>query len=91
MTPVLKNPPANVGEVRDVSSIPVLGKSPGGCRGNPLQCSFLENPIDIPGGPQSMGSQSQGTTKAAEHTCMRVDMKRKEKGGNERQTSEEGQ
>ena len=32
--------------VGDPSSIPGLGRSPGGGHGNPLQCSCLENPID---------------------------------------------
>ena len=31
---------------RDPSSIPGLGGSPGGGHGNPLQRSFLENPMD---------------------------------------------
>ena len=30
----------------DLSSIPGLGRSPGGGHGNPLQCSCLENPMD---------------------------------------------
>ena len=29
-----------------LSSIPGLGRSPGGGHGNPLQCSSLENPMD---------------------------------------------
>ena len=33
-------------EVRDVSSIPELGRSPGGGHGNPLQYFCLENPMD---------------------------------------------
>ena len=39
--------PANVGHVRDSSSSPGLGRSPGGGHGNPLQYSRLENPMDI--------------------------------------------
>ena len=46
MTLVVKNPPANAGDVRDSGSIPELGRSPGGGPGNPLQCSFLENSMD---------------------------------------------
>ena len=30
----------------DLSSIPALGRSPGGGHGNPLQYSCLENPMD---------------------------------------------
>ena len=43
---VVKKPPANAGDVRDTSSIPGLGKPPGGGHGNPLQFSCLENPMD---------------------------------------------
>ena len=43
---VVKNPPANTGDIRDVGSIPGLGKSPGGGHGNPLQYSCLENSMD---------------------------------------------
>ena len=38
---MVKNPPASAGDVRDASSIPRLGRSPGEGHGNPLQCSFL--------------------------------------------------
>ena len=41
----VKNPLANAGDVRDAGSIPRSGKSLGGGDGNPLQCSFLENPM----------------------------------------------
>ena len=43
---VVKNPPANAGDIRDVGSIPGSGRSPGGGHGNPLQYSCLENPKD---------------------------------------------
>ena len=43
---VIKNPPANAGDLRDVSSIPGSGRSPGEGNGNPLQDSCLENPMD---------------------------------------------
>ena len=42
-TPVVKNPPANAG---DVGSIPELGRSPGGGNGKPLQYSCREDPLD---------------------------------------------
>ena len=45
MTLVVKNPPTNSGDIRDMGSIPGLGRSPGGGHGNPLQYSFLENPM----------------------------------------------
>ena len=43
---VVKNPPANAGDVRGTGLIPGLWRSPGGGQGNPLQYSFLENPMD---------------------------------------------
>ena len=42
----VKNPPASAGDVRDAAAIPGSGRSPGGGHGNPLQYSWLENPMD---------------------------------------------
>ena len=46
MVLVVKNPPANAGDVRDTGLIPGLGRSPGGGQSNPLQYFCLENPMD---------------------------------------------
>ena len=43
---VVKNPPANAGDIRDAGSVSGLGRSPEGGHGNPLQYSCLENPLD---------------------------------------------
>ena len=43
---VVKNMPANAGDLRDPVLIPGLGRSPRGEHGNPLQYSCLENPMD---------------------------------------------
>jgi len=43
---VVKNPPVNAGDVRDVGSIPGWGISPGGGNSNPFQYSCLENLMD---------------------------------------------
>ena len=43
---VVKNPPDSAGDVRAAGLISVLGRSPGGGNGNPLQYSHLENPMD---------------------------------------------
>ena len=43
---VVKNPFANAGDLRDVGSIPGLGRSPGEGNGYPLQYSCLGNPMD---------------------------------------------
>ena len=40
-----KTPPANAGDTRNTGSIPGSGRPPGGGRGNPPQCSCLENPM----------------------------------------------
>ena len=42
----VKNLPANAGEVGDEGSISGSGRSPGEGHGNPLQYSYLENPMD---------------------------------------------
>ena len=43
---VVKNLPANAGDVRDLDSIPGSGRSPGEVNGSPLQYSCQENPTD---------------------------------------------
>ena len=43
---MVKNPPANTGDIRNMSLIPGSGSSPGGGHGNPLQYPCLENPMD---------------------------------------------
>ena len=43
---VVKNPPANAGDIRDSGLIPGLGRSPGGGNGNPFQYSYLGNSMD---------------------------------------------
>ena len=43
---MVNNSPANVGDIRDLGSVPELGKSPGGGHGSSLQYSCLENPMD---------------------------------------------
>ena len=37
---------ANAGDIRELGLIPGPGRSPAGGLGNPLQCSYLENPVD---------------------------------------------
>ena len=43
---MIKNLPADAGDIRDTGSILGLGRSSGGGHGNPLQYSCLENPKD---------------------------------------------
>ena len=46
MALVVKNLPANAGDINNMGSIPGLGRSPGEGNGNPLQYSCLENSMD---------------------------------------------
>ena len=43
---MVKNPPVNARDKRDMDLIPGSGRSPGGAYGNPFQHSCLENPMD---------------------------------------------
>ena len=43
---VVKNPPASAGGLREVGSVPGLGRSPGEGHSNPLQCSCLEDCLE---------------------------------------------
>ena len=56
---MVKNLPANAGDVRDVDLIPGSERSPGEGNGNPLQSSYLGNPMNR-GGLQSMALQRIG-------------------------------
>ena len=63
---MVKNPPANAGDIIESGLIPGSGRSPGGGNGNLLQYSCLENPMDrraLAGyGPQ--GCKELDTTEA---------------------------
>ena len=57
---VVKNLPANAGDIRDAGSFSRSESSPEGENGNPLQYSCWKIPwTEEPGGLQPMGSQSQ--------------------------------
>ena len=66
---VVKNPPANAGDIRDVGSIPGLGRSPGGGHGNPLPYSCLEMPWTGAPGRGPWAHKELDITGATEHTC----------------------
>ena len=61
---VVKNPPANTEDARDVDSIPGLGRSPGEGNGNPLQNSCLGNPMD----KEAWWATVHGVTKESDMT-----------------------
>ena len=58
---MVKNPPANAGDIRDTGSVPRLGRYIGEENGNLLQYSCLQNPwTEEPGRLQSVGLQRVG-------------------------------
>ena len=46
MAQQVKNPPANAGDTGNVGSIRGPGRFPGAGHGNPLEYSYLENPMN---------------------------------------------
>ena len=64
---MVKNSPASAGDIRDVGSIPGSGRSPGGGRDNPLQCSCLENPMDRGAWRPTVHGVAESDTEATEH------------------------
>ena len=65
---MIKNPPANAGDTRDLGSISRLGRSPGGGNGNLLQYSCLENSMDR-GAWWARGPWCHKEVNTTEHTC----------------------
>ena len=65
VVPVVRNPPASAGNIRDTGWIPGSGRSPRGEHGNPLQCSCQENPMDSR--LQSIGLQRVRHNEVIEH------------------------
>ena len=60
---MVKNPPANAGDIRDVGLIPDSGRSPGGGNSYPLQYSCLKYPwTEELGGLQFMVCKESDTT-----------------------------
>ena len=68
---MVKNLPANAGDIRESGSIPGLGRYPGEENGNPLSILAWSIPwTEEPGGLQSMGSHSQ-TQLSTHASCMK--------------------
>ena len=59
---VVKNLPANSGYIRDMGSIPGLGRSPGGGHGNPSSILASENPMDRGAWQDTVHSVAQSWT-----------------------------
>ena len=65
---MVKNPPANGGDTRDMGSIPRSGRSPGGGHDNPLQYSCLGNPMDREAWWAIVHGVSKSQTRLSTHT-----------------------
>ena len=57
-----KNVPAKAGDVRDVDSIPELGRSPGGGHGHKLLYSCLDNAVARGAGQPAVCGVTEGQT-----------------------------
>ena len=71
---MVKNLPANAGNIRDSGSIPGLGRSPGGGHGNPLQYSSLENPTDRGAWWATYGHKESDTTEGLNDNSSSVNL-----------------
>ena len=71
VTLVVKKPPADAGDTRDVGSIRGLGRSPGKGHDNPRQYSSLENPMDKGAWRATAHSVTKSQTQLKrQHTCI---------------------
>ena len=77
MALVVKNPPANEGDARDMVSIPRMGGSPGVGNGNLLQYSCLENSMER----GAWRAKELNTAEHAEHTTSKQTNKKTTGGG----------
>ena len=62
---VVKNPPANAGDIRDLGLIFGLGRSPGGGHGNPLQFPL---PGEVPTDRGAWQARKESDTTEATNT-----------------------
>ena len=67
---VVKNLPANAGDIRNAGLIPGLGRSPGEGHSNPLQYSCMGNHMDRGAWWAALHWITESdTTEATEHAC----------------------
>ena len=72
---MVKNPPIDVGDIRDTGSIPGSGRSTGGRHGNPFQYSYLENPLDRGAQQDTIHRVAKSRTRqATEHARIWTDL-----------------
>ena len=72
---LIKNLPANAGDLRDAGAILGSRRSPGGGHGNPLQYLAWKIPwTEEPGGLQSIRLPRVGHELVTEHACVDKDI-----------------
>ena len=69
MALVVKNPPTNAGDVRDLGPIPGSGRCPIGGHGNPLQYSCLEKTMDREAWRATVHGVAKSQTRLSDFTC----------------------
>ena len=72
---MIKNPPANAGDKRDMGSVSGSGRSPGGGHGDPLQYSCLETPMDRGAWQAAVHRVVKSRTLLRQHSTEHIEMK----------------
>ena len=69
---VIKNPSANAEDIRDMGSIPVSGRFPGGGHSNPLQYSCLESSMGRGAWQTTVHGITKSQTRLSDLACMQA-------------------
>ena len=72
MVLVVKNPPANVEDIRSTGSIPASGRCPGGVATHSSILAWRIPGTEEPGSYSPQGHKDSDTTEAISHHCMPV-------------------
>ena len=72
---VVKNPPANTGDARDVGSVPGSARSLGEGNGNPLQYSCLGNTVDRETWQATVHEVTEIQTQLCNWACTRINLR----------------
>ena len=71
---MVKNPPANAGDIGDMGLIPGLERSPEIGNGNPFQCSCLENHMDRGAWRAMVHGLTKSWIRLSMHACINIYM-----------------
>ena len=69
---MVKNPPANSGDARDMLLSPGSGRSSEARNGNPLQYPYLGNPMDRGAWQATVHEIAESDTTEHKHVCTRT-------------------